>query len=269
MYCPRCASPAVEGQRFCRNCGINLGLIVDAMQGRRGPLDLEALKEELLQLGKSLRSGFEEAREGFKKTQRFSYPFPQRASAPPIIARDQELERALEKLKQATRKLDAARRKLQKGRAPDSRRYHFQQATLAIFSGGAMSATLYYFLNIAAHSGLLESLEQIILRQEPGLVGVTPLLQSLWVLGLLPVARGVAHLINGIFFPPKPAPEGEAEVEEIEERIPQPVFAKEEIRAPAPETSISTNELEPDRNVTFRPSVTEDPTLHFAPRKTE
>lgn len=269
MYCPRCASPAVEGQRFCRNCGINLGLIVDAMQGRRGPIDFETLKEELLQLGKSLRSSFEEAREGFKKTQRFASPFSKTASAPPIIARDQELERAVERLKQATAKLDAARRKLRKGRAPDSRRYHFQQAMLAIFSGGAMSATLYYFLNLAAHSGLLESLEQIILRQEPGLTGVASLLQALWVFGLLPVARGVAHLINGIFFPPKPVPEGEAEAEEGREKIPQPLFSTEGIRTPAPDTSISTDELEPDRNTTFRPSVTEDPTLHFAPRKTE
>ena len=40
MYCPKCSSPAAEGQRFCRQCGTNLGAIVDAMEGRRGPVDL-------------------------------------------------------------------------------------------------------------------------------------------------------------------------------------------------------------------------------------
>ena len=33
MYCPNCASP-IEGVKFCRSCGANVGLVPQAMTGR-------------------------------------------------------------------------------------------------------------------------------------------------------------------------------------------------------------------------------------------
>ena len=60
MYCPKCATQAVPGQRFCRNCGTNLGVILDAVEGKqRGPIDFETLKNDLRELGSNLRAGFE------------------------------------------------------------------------------------------------------------------------------------------------------------------------------------------------------------------
>ena len=53
---------------LCRQCGANLGAIVDAMEGRRGPVDFERLKVDLKDLGTSLRTGFEQAHKEFKKT---------------------------------------------------------------------------------------------------------------------------------------------------------------------------------------------------------
>ncbi len=40
-----------------------------------------------------------------------------------------------------------------------------------------------------------------------GLTGLVPIFKLLWIIGLLPVAKGFAHLINGIFFAAKPEPE--------------------------------------------------------------
>ena len=42
MFCPKCASAVVAGQRFCRNCGLKLDVIVDAIEGKsRAPFDFD------------------------------------------------------------------------------------------------------------------------------------------------------------------------------------------------------------------------------------
>ncbi len=76
MYCPKCAAQTVPGQRFCRSCGTNIGVIVDAIEGKqRGPIDFETLKSDLRELGSNLRAGFEQ----FKCTHRLDKP----QTAPP------------------------------------------------------------------------------------------------------------------------------------------------------------------------------------------
>ena len=44
------------------------------------------------------------------------------------------------------------------------------------------------------------------------ITGLVPVIRMLWLLGLIPVARGVAHLLNGIFFAPKPEKEPEPQI---------------------------------------------------------
>jgi hypothetical protein len=263
MFCPKCASQAVEGQRFCRNCGTNLGAIVDAMEGKRGPLDFDSLKEDLRQLGSSLRAGFEEARQNLKKTQRLSHSATAGEAATPQIKvwgwKTGEEEKPRYPAKPA-----AAQVKVKEKHRPRPRKYSLQQAMLSIFSGSAMSAALYYLLNTAAGSGLLGSLERVLLRQDPDFSDVTGLaqvVQALWIVGLIPVAKGVAHLINGIFFAPKPA--GEAA---DEPPVPAPGFIPQPPSYARIGGSPATNEFE--RKVSGdRPSITEDPTEQFAPPK--
>ena len=200
MYCPNCATQATPGQRYCRSCGANLGVIVDAMDGKRGPIDFDTLKSDLRELGANLRAGLEEARQGFqqatKKTHRFVKPAtPVSPGTPAPPAPPAPLKLAPLKVKQV--------------RGGSTRRYSLQQAFLSIFSGGATAGTLYYFLHQAAASGLLGSIEQALAPKldMPQLTGLVMVLQTLWVIGLIPVAKGFAHLINGIFFPVQPEPE--------------------------------------------------------------
>jgi hypothetical protein len=232
VYCPRCASEAVEGQRFCRNCGMNLGVILDAREGQRGPIDFESLKSDLRELGASLRSGFEEARQGIKRTQRFAPPAAPTPPAPPAPA---------------TAPVALGSEWVKPVRAAGTRRYSFQQATLGIIGGAASSGVLYYFCNEAANSGLVASIVNSILAVNPQLelTGVEPVFRTLWMFGLVGVAKGAAHLLNGIFFAPKP----ERVIVERRPPAPDPV--------PAPARYIP-----PDN------SVTEDPTERFA-EKTE
>ncbi|MCI0337252.1 MAG: zinc ribbon domain-containing protein [Acidobacteria bacterium] len=238
FYCPKCANSAVPGQRHCRHCGIKLDLIQDAIEGKqRGPLDFETLKRDLKELGSNLRTGFEEAGMKIKQTRKLSQtpqvPVYQTVQAPNW---SREFEKALRKVK-----------------AAHTRKYSLQQATLSILSGSAYMAVWYYLLNIAADSGLFRSIELIIL-QETGypIDGLLQLLRLLWVLGIIPVTRGVAHLINAVFFAPKKIEES---VEEIK-TAPSYVY-------PSP---VPAQEPQSEATARSQSSVTEEETLRFEPR---
>jgi len=239
MYCPKCASPTTPGQRFCRACGTDLGLILDAIEGKRGPLDFEVLKADLRKLGSNLRVGFEEAREGFqqgiKRTQRLK-PTDPSAPAPiqPVAVR------------------------VKRVRGGSTRQYSLQRAMLSIFGGGAIAGTLNYLLNIAANSGLLANVEREVLQHtQLTIYGFAPVLRGLWVIGLIPMVKGVAHLINGICFPSVPEPE----TKDIVITVPTQVRFSAVSAPSAIPIDPTTDELESDVRSAQPVSVTEDETL--------
>jgi hypothetical protein len=242
FYCPRCATSAVPGQRHCRNCGIKLDVIQDAIEGRRGPLDFETLKKDLRDLGSSLRSGFEEAGIRIKQTQKLSKnPRPLAPQAVNMPNWSKEFNKALRKVK-----------------AANTRKYSLQQATLSLFGGGVMIAVWYHLLNIAAESGLLQSLELLILEYTgTPVTGLVQLVQLLWLLGLIPIARGVAHLINGIFIVPRKVEERE------DESYTTPAYV---YSSPVAAGNPSTNELREEPVADPPPSVTEEETVRLEQR---
>ncbi|MGE0130129.1 MAG: hypothetical protein AB7U82_18755 [Blastocatellales bacterium] len=262
MYCPKCASQVADNQRYCKMCGLKLDVIVDAIEGRpRGPLDFETLKRDLRDLGSNLRAGFEE----IKNTRRLG-----KTPTPPVHASSmpsgqdwqQEMSKAVwsHEFSKALKKMKVAH----------SRKYSLQQAALSIFSGGAMMAVWYYLLEAATNSGLLSNLETIIMdKTETPIVGLVPVIQMLWLLGLIPIARGVAHLFNGIFFAPKLEKEPEPQVGFAPGFTPG--FTQTHIQPPpayvsAVPSAVSdaeTNDLEAVRNPKPQMSVIEDATLRF------
>lgn len=281
MYCPRCSTKAVPGQRYCRSCGANLGAIWDAMEGKRGQIDFETLKADLKELGMNLRVGFEQAKENFKaQTNKLNQPnqtvqqnwwgagqtqppvspgtaatpATTTATLPPLVER--EMRKTIKDLRRMYNKVKLA----------NTRKHSLQQGTLALFSGGATLVAWKMLLQTAGASGFLNNLSRIIQEQTGvGLWGIEPVIQLLWVLALIPVARGVAHLINGIFFAPSPD-ELAAESDVLE--APAPMFyyqPQPQAMPPAMETpsAISTNGLE--RELSDKPpaSVVEDETKRF------
>lgn len=244
MYCPRCSSQAVEGQRFCRNCGIDLGLILDAMEGKaRGPLDFENLKKDLRELGANLKAGFEEANIAVKRTKRLDLQGGMAGQAIQMPVWTREIDRALRKVK-----------------AAHTRKYSLQQSALSIFSGGAIMAAWYYILNAAASSGVIESIEQVILTETGNPVtGISAVVRLLWVLGLIPVAKGAAHLINGIFFVPK-------SIENEEPPAVQSVPGFSSTYMPSyssPVGEVDTNDLNRREKAGAQSSIVEDDTVRF------
>jgi hypothetical protein len=255
MYCPKCANQIAENQNYCRNCGLKLHLIVDAMQEKppRGHFDFETLKRDLRDLGVSLKAGFEEAHIAIKNTRKLN------KNAPPQ-GWSREVNEALK------HHIDKA---LKKAKAAHSRKYSFQQAALSIFGGGAIMAVWYYVLEAAANSNLLQSLELIIMNKtESPITGLAQVIQMLWLLGLIPVARGVAHLINGIFFAPKPEKEPEPQIglaPDIAPDSPQNYIQSNPTYVSAV-ADPATNNLESERTPQPQISVTDDPTLRFEPK---
>ena len=270
MYCPNCSTAAVPGQRYCRICGANLGAIWDAMEGRRGQIDFETLKADLRELGANLRAGFERAKEDFNKhTNRLDQPKRQ----PPAVPTPPQLpspDVPPEVIRDLRRTIRALRRMVNKVKAAHTRKHSLQQATLSIFSGGALLTAWYYLLQRAGNSGLLGSLEQILLQKTGWQIeGLVPVVQMFWLFALIPIATGFAHLINGIFFAPKQA-ELEAELEDEAAVYQTPVFnyqPQPSIVPPVavPPSVVSTNELEREANQAV--SVTEDETRRFEARE--
>lgn len=256
MYCPKCASPASEGQRFCRQCGTNLGAIVDAMEGRRGPVDFERVKSDLKDLGTSMRAGLEQVHQEFKKKQhehrkRYQEEHPNWVSD---IA--QTASTAAKDVTTACFSTPSTKLPSKPKRSRESRRYHLQKGILSIFSGGASAGAYYFLLKTAVESGLLANLEQLLLQRYPNLTGLVPVIQILWVFCLIPVATGLGHLINGLFFAPseKELIAAEAALEAQREALPTAINQPPSFN---PSTTRAPNEVKPE----FGYSVTEDPTL--------
>ncbi len=268
MFCPRCSNQIAENQNYCRNCGLKLHLIVDAMQEKapRGQFEFETLKRDLRDLGSSLRAGFEEAHSAFKNTRKLN-----KTPAPPASPQDwsREINKAVWSREVSEVLKHHISKALKKAKAAHSRKYSFQQAALSIFGGGAMVAVWYYVLEAAANSGLLQNLETIILEKTGTFItGLVPVIRMLWMLGLIPVARGVAHLVNGIFFAPKPEKEPEPQIGFEPDFAPTP--AQNHIQPPPVYASAvadpATNNLEREPTPQAQTSVTEDPTLRFEPK---
>lgn len=249
MFCPRCAASAVEGQPFCRNCGLKLSIILDAMDNRpRSPLDFETLKRDLRDLGASLRSGFDSAQTAIKNTKRLHQKSPAYPNQPQVLLPDfsKELKRAIRKVK-----------------AADSRKVNLQKATLSFFGGGVTIFVWQRLLEALTRPGVITNLENLIQQAKPELIPVNleayvPFIQMLWLLGLIPIIKGFAYLINAIFFAPKPELEPD----------PQVVYTQPIMQPPIAYTSAvpnpSTNEFERQESPQY--GVTEDSTLRFEPK---
>jgi len=233
LYCPRCGRELVEGQRFCKNCGMKVGVILDAIADRQhSPFDFESLKRDLKELGSSLRTGFEEATSNIRTRKLEGGAVSQGASPMSIPNWSREFNKALNKVKVA-----------------HSRKYSLQLALLSILGGGAWMAVWFHLLGVAEESGLLGSIETIIV-QETGrqIYGLVEFLRMIWLFGAIPLARGVAHLINGIFIVPKRIELEQEQSSSAPSNIyvspvgnpPNTGFAKEE--AAKPEQSVTEDE---------------------------
>jgi len=206
---------------------MNLGVILDAIEGKRGPIDFETLKRDLRDLGANLRSGFEGAGSAIKRTARLDG-----GGAGGAGGKVQGAEVA------SQAPASSPRREGKRTRGARTRTESLQRAVESLLGGGALLGVWAFLLHQAHGAGLLESIARMI-TQESGyfIQGLPEVLRSLWVLALIPITQGIGHLINGIFFAPKPPQSVEpTPVHLLPHDLPSPPAAE---RVPASAVSVT------------------------------
>lgn len=230
MYCPKCGGVAAEEQKFCKLCGSNLQVVSDALHGSSLGTDLEALKRNLKELGRNLASELR------------------------VENRPRVYGLSVGEQRRTNRTLQRQRRE-ETRRLRYTRAYNLQRGIYKIISGAATSGVLFAFFNANVSVEITKIVEEIVVNAGSGpilLTGLPSVLHALWLLGLIPIAKGIAYLINAAFFS-KPV---EQLLREMEARSPA-----REIAAAPPTTTLG--EGSSDAVQQPPPSISEHTTFHL------
>lgn len=186
MFCPKCGSQTVEGQRFCKACGTNVQLINDALRSgdsSQAPfgIDVEALKKNAMDFAQSWKTGWSGVAGGKDWHQ----------GAHESVREMREIKRKA--------KEEARRQNLPKPREymSYSWQHSLRSGLVSLFWGGGLGIVLYYLGRTVIDSGLIRQLEE---SSQGHVQGLEPLVRILWLIALLPVLKGLARIIYAAFF---------------------------------------------------------------------
>ena len=253
MFCPKCGSQTVEGQRFCKACGTNIQLINDAIRSGDSAhpigFDVEALKKNAMEFAQSWKTGWHSVA-GNKEWQHES-------------ARDaaREIRMSAQAIKRKARE-EVRRQNLPKPREymSYSWQHNLRNGLVSLFWGTGLGIFLYYLGRTALDNGLIAQIEEATSKH---LQGIDPVVRMLWLIALLPVLKGLARIIYAAFF-------GESMATLTERFTPKPAQL-EQPPASIRQDTAPVNQPEParayDAPIEPPPSVTEHTTHIFDERE--
>jgi len=167
MYCPNCGTLSPEGVRFCKMCGANLARISDVISraepGKEGdPIVVIAddVKEVIKTGVEQMRTCLENVRSNLQEKKKWQ--------------------------KEAHKKKDECVKEPDRDRELLRRHRNLEKGLLSLFSGIGWMIVLYY-------------LAPMIISIGPPFSRYPELVMMAWIIGLLPVMTGLAHLITAIF----------------------------------------------------------------------
>src|SRR6185369_2866349 len=256
MYCPKCGTEAVEGQRFCKACGTNLQLIINIVKGGggKGPgpwnFDPEELKRNVTDFVDSWKQGFKH-----EHVQKWKADWGQYQQGRPYRQSTRELRRK-------------TREELRRRNLPQpsqwmkySRQHNFKEGLISLFSGAGMSYVFFKVGQEVLNSGIIHEIPNI---KDPQAHGLEVLARMFWLIMLIPLLKGLGQTIYATFFAESMATLSEcytipADELNRDDRAPEP--AVERNTAPQAPASAATRDFE--RLNEPPPSVTENTTQFF------
>ncbi|MEK6408628.1 MAG: zinc ribbon domain-containing protein [Acidobacteriota bacterium] len=186
MFCPKCGSESVEAQRFCKACGTNLQLINDALSGGDGPQGPFGINVD--ELAKNARD--------FAKSWKTNVAVAVGGRTGSGDAR--ERHRVSREIRKQARE-EARRQNLPKPKEymSYSWQHNLRNGLVSLFWGAGLGVLLYYLGQTAIDEGLIRRLEE---SSQGHVQGLEPIVRMIWMIALLPVLKGLAHIIYAAFF---------------------------------------------------------------------
>ncbi|MEW6213474.1 MAG: zinc ribbon domain-containing protein [Acidobacteriota bacterium] len=178
MFCPKCSSEIVEGQKFCKMCGTNMQLVTDAINRSDDTLsqfgiDVEALKRNATEFVKNMKVGL--AAKGDWKRKEYA-------------------ERRLERQRKRERERHLPK---PKDWLPYSWQHNLKHGLISLFTGAGLGFLLYYLGRVMINEGTIQDIESAAGHHIRGLETLASLI---WLIALVPVLKGLAQIIYAAFF---------------------------------------------------------------------
>ncbi len=193
MYCPKCGGESLETQRFCKACGTNLQLINDALRTGDSPpgpfgIDVEALAKNARDFAQSWKTSLSGAH---LKVGVSEIHGSRSADA-------RERYRASREIRRQARE-EARRQNVPKPKEymSYSWQHNLRNGLVSLFWGAGLGVVLFYLGQTAIDDGFIGHLEEM---SHGHVQGIEPLVRMIWLIALLPVLKGLAHIIYAAFF---------------------------------------------------------------------
>lgn len=194
MFCPKCGIETVEGHKFCKSCGANLQLVSDALKGGDDTLgqlrvDFDALKRSLGDVAKKIKVDLGIGTNAGAKRQAGDEWWSSSGNETNTAKHSTHslTEREVKHPKRASFK--------PKEWLQYSWQHNVRDGLISLFGGAGLGAFLYYMGREAINSGVIEHLEGLWQVR-----GIEPLVRLIWLVSLIPILKGLAHLAYAAFF---------------------------------------------------------------------
>jgi len=190
MFCPKCGSQTLEGQRFCKACGTNVQLINDALRSgdsSQAPfgIDVEALKKNAVDFAQSWKSGWSGVANGRDW---------HHGARDDIRSKAREIREIRRKAREEARRQNLPK---PKEYISYSWQHNLRNGLVSLFWGTGLGIVLYYLGRTVIDDGLIRQLEE---SSGGHVQGLEPLVRIIWLIALLPVLKGFARIIYAAFF---------------------------------------------------------------------
>lgn len=201
FFCPKCGTESLETQRFCKSCGTNLQLINDALRtGDSGPgpfgINIDELAKNAVDFAKSWKTSWGPGQLKIERVPRGDRHASRRG--------ENSVDEMRERLRSSREIRRQAREEARRQNLPKPKEYmsyswqhNLRNGLVSLLWGGGLGIALYYLGRTALDEGFIRNLEE---SSRGHVQGLEPIVKLIWLIALLPVLKGLAHIIYASFF---------------------------------------------------------------------